>query len=144
MQHLLNKVANTILSYSTNTSRSAIDIVRYYKARFQMEFIFRDGKQYTGLNDSQTRSEEKIFNHENYAMAAVNISKSIIRQVIDKDPPCSCSIQEIKTELFNRFMLERIFTNYDIDPELKIIANRNVKYEILIKSLLKYFLVLLI
>ncbi|MBK7635212.1 MAG: hypothetical protein IPJ13_13730 [Saprospiraceae bacterium] len=40
------QVVNTILYYSTNTSQDAIDIVRYYKARFQMEFIFRDGKQY--------------------------------------------------------------------------------------------------
>ncbi len=36
------QVVNTILYYSTNTSRDAIDAVRYYKARFQMEFIFRD------------------------------------------------------------------------------------------------------
>ena len=113
------QVANTILYYSTNTSRSAIDIVRYYRARFQMEFIFRDGKQFTGLDDCQARSVEKIHNHVNYAMTAVNISKAIIRQGIKKDQPCSCSIQDIKTELFNQFLLERIFINYDIDPELQ-------------------------
>ena len=113
------QVVNTILYYSTNTSRCAIDIVRYYRARFQMEFIFRDGKQFTGLADCQARSEAKIHNHVNYAMTAVNISKAIIRQGIEKDQSCSCSIQGIKTELFNRFLLERIFINYDIDPELQ-------------------------
>jgi len=123
------QVANTILYYSTNTSRCAIDIVRYYRARFQMEFIFRDGKQFTGLADCQARSVEKILNHVNYAMTAVNISKAIIRQGIDKDQPCSCSIQDIKTELFNRFLLERIFINYDIDPELQ--NNSELKRKIL-------------
>jgi len=123
------QVANTILYYSTNTSRCAIDIVRYYRARFQMEFIFRDGKQFTGLADCQARSVEKIHNHVNYAMTAVNISKAIIRQGIDKDQPCSCSIQDIKTELFNRFLLERIFINYDIDPELQ--NNSELKRKIL-------------
>lgn len=123
------QVANTILYYSTNTSRCAIDIVRYYRARFQMEFIFRDGKQFTGLADCQARSVEKIHNHVNYAMTAVNISKAIIRQGIDKDQPCSCSIQDIKTEFFNRFLLERIFINYDIDPELQ--NNSELKRKIL-------------
>ena len=113
------QITNTILYYSTNTSRNAIEIVRYYRARFQMEFIFRDGKQFTGLDNCQARSEAKIYNHVNYAMTAVNIAKAIIREDIGKDQPCSCSIQDIKTELFNRFLLERIFINYAVDPELQ-------------------------
>ena len=52
-------------------------------------------------------------------MTAVKVSKAIIRQGIEKDQPCSCSIQDIKTELFNRFFLKRIFIKYDIDPELQ-------------------------
>jgi hypothetical protein len=51
-------------------------------------------------------------------MTAVNVAKAIIRQGIEKDQPCSCSIQDIKTELFNQFLLERIFINYGIEPEL--------------------------
>ncbi len=74
------EVTNTILYFSTNTSRDSIDIVRYYKARFQMEFIFRDGKQFMGLDNCQARSEEKVHNHVNHAMTAVNIAKAIIRQ----------------------------------------------------------------
>jgi hypothetical protein len=112
-------VVNTILYFSTNTQRSGIDVVRYYKARFQMEFIFRDSKQFTGLENCQARSEEKIYNHVNYAMTAVNVAKGIIRQQTPKDKPLSCSIQDIKTELFNQFFLDRIFINYAIDPELK-------------------------
>lgn len=123
------EVTNTILYFSTNTSRDSIDIVRYYKARFQMEFIFRDGKQFTGLENCEARSVEKIHNHVNYAMTAVNIAKAIIRQGIEKDQPCSCSIQDIKTELFNQFLLERIFINYGIEPELQ--KNNELKRKIL-------------
>lgn len=123
------EVVKTILYFSTNTSRDGIDIVRYYKARFQMEFIFRDGKQFTGLADCQARSAEKIYNHVNYAMTAVNISKALIRQGIEKDQPFSCSIQDVKTELFNRFLLERIFINYKICPELQ--NNLDLKRKIL-------------
>ena len=123
------QVANTILYYSTNIYRDGIDIVRYYKARFQMEFIFRDGKQFTGLDNCQARSVEKIHNHVNYAMTAVNVAKAIIRKDIKKDQPTSCSIQDIKTELFNQFLLERIFINYNIDPELQ--KNNELKRKIL-------------
>jgi hypothetical protein len=62
-------------------------------------------------------------------MTSVNISKAIIRQGIEKDQPCSCSIQDIKTELFNQFLLERIFINYDIDPYLQ--KNIELKRKIL-------------
>ena len=62
-------------------------------------------------------------------MTAVNIAKAIIRQDIEKDQPCSCSIQDIKTELFNQFLLERIFINYGIDPELQ--KNNELKRKIL-------------
>ncbi len=123
------KVTNTILYFSTNTSRDSIDIVRYYKARFQMELIFRDDKQFTGLDNFQARSVEKIHNHVNYAMTAVNVVKAIIRQGIEKDQPCSCSIQYIKTELFNQFLLERIFINYGNEPELQ--KNNELKRKIL-------------
>jgi hypothetical protein len=38
-----------VLLFSTDVSLLAWDIVRYYKARYQIEFIFRDAKQFTGL-----------------------------------------------------------------------------------------------
>jgi hypothetical protein len=113
------QVKETIIYYSTNLQRSGEKIVEYYKARFQMEFIFRDGKQHTGLADCQARSEEKIYNHVNYSMTAVNLAKGIIRQGLAKDEVKSCSIQDIKTELFNQYLLERIFCNFAISTELK-------------------------
>ena len=35
----------------------------YYKARFQIEFVFRDAKQYTGLLDCQSCKKEAIHTH---------------------------------------------------------------------------------
>jgi DDE superfamily endonuclease len=39
------------LLFSTDIALSAKTIYRYYKARFQIEFLFRDAKQFTGLSD---------------------------------------------------------------------------------------------
>lgn len=37
--------------FSTDTAMSASDIVRIYHSRFQIEFLLRDAKQNTGLED---------------------------------------------------------------------------------------------
>jgi Transposase DDE domain len=45
--------------FSTDVSLSAQTIYRYYQARFQIAFLFRDAKQFTGLSDGQARSASK-------------------------------------------------------------------------------------
>ena len=61
--------------YSTDTQLDAKTIVKYYKARFQIEFVFRDAKQHTGLADCQSRKKEAIHNHINAAFATLNLIK---------------------------------------------------------------------
>ena len=39
--------------FSTKTSMSGEDVLRTYRSRFQIEFCFRDAKQYTGLTHCQ-------------------------------------------------------------------------------------------
>jgi len=50
-------------------------IYEYYKIRFQIEFLFRDAKQFTGLNHCQARSKEKIYFHINTSLTAVSVAK---------------------------------------------------------------------
>jgi hypothetical protein len=63
------------LLYSTDLDLSATDILRYYKARFQIEFLFRDAKQGAGLSHCQARSVEALHFHWNAALCAVNLAK---------------------------------------------------------------------
>jgi hypothetical protein len=46
-------------------------MVRYYQARFQIEFLFRDAKQFTGLMACQARSEEALLKSFNASFAAL-------------------------------------------------------------------------
>jgi hypothetical protein len=62
-------------------------------------------------------------------MTAVNVAKGIIRKGMKKDEICVLSIQDVKTELFNQFLLERIFINYGISSEL--LKNIDLKRNIL-------------
>lgn len=64
-----------VLLYSTDSKLSGRDIVRYYRARFQIEFLFRDAKGATGLNDCQSRHAKAIDFHWNAAFCSLNLAK---------------------------------------------------------------------
>src|SRR5659263_294584 len=62
------------LLFSTNSNQAPIDVVDIYHTRFQIEFGFRDAKQFAGLENSQARSGNKLNFHFNTALTTVNIA----------------------------------------------------------------------
>jgi len=61
--------------FSTDVNIDAKDILTFYKSRFQIEFIFRDAKQFTGLADCQARDLTKLDFHFNACLLALNLAK---------------------------------------------------------------------
>jgi len=49
-----------VLLFGTDLSLSAVQLVNYYSLRFQIEFNFRDAKQYWGLEDFVNISEPAV------------------------------------------------------------------------------------
>jgi hypothetical protein len=49
----------------------ALTMCCYYGLLFQVEFLIRNAKQYTGLEDCEARSKEKLHTHFNVAFSAV-------------------------------------------------------------------------
>jgi Transposase DDE domain len=70
-----------VLLFSTDVELAGEDIYRFYKAPFQIEFLFRDAKQWTGLCDCQARDQQALHFHFNASLSAVNLSKLEARQV---------------------------------------------------------------
>ena len=70
--------------FSTDINLPATEIYRFYKARFQIEFPFRDAKQFTGLLDCQARCEQSLHFHFNASMAALNLIKMKDRQLTER------------------------------------------------------------
>jgi hypothetical protein len=77
--HYLNlkgdKIKVTKIHFSRNLKQKSLEILTYYKARFQIEFLFRDGKQFVGVNTCEARSENKINFHVNTSLTVVNLAK---------------------------------------------------------------------
>ena len=61
--------------FSTDLELEVVKIYQYYVARFQIEFIFRDAKGFTGLTDFQTRDARRIHFHINASLTALNVAK---------------------------------------------------------------------
>ena len=95
------------LLFSTDIALSAQTIYRYYKARFQIEFLFRDAKQFTGLSDCQARSANKLRFHFNASLSAVSFAKLEARQIADKRG-VPFSMASLKRRCFNQHLLDRI------------------------------------
>ncbi len=117
------QVTITKMFFSTDIHMEGHCILSYYRARFQMEFNFRDAKQFTGLENGQARSEKKIHFHVNASLTAASIAKCIQRTGLDKGDQVRYSISDITTELFNYRLLKRVFLIYRIDPNIKLNTN---------------------
>lgn len=114
----IGNVAVTKMFYSTDLSMNAQQIFQYYRARFQIEFLYRDAKQYTGLEHCQARDEKKLHFHFNASLTAISLGKIIIRDQTMREQKMCLSIADVKTELMNRKMIVRIFSMYGFDPNL--------------------------
>ena len=93
--------------FSTDVDLDALKLYRYYKARFQIEFLFRDAKQFTGLSDCQARSKGKLDFHFNASLSAVTFAKLEARQA-SGDGDASFSMASLKRQAFNQHLLDRI------------------------------------
>jgi len=106
----------TALLFCTDINCAALDILRYYKARFQIEFVFRDAKQYTGLCDCQATSEAKLGFHFNASLTTLNLLRLEDRQQAGEGAGRNViSIASWKTRKFNAHLLERFSCHLGLD-----------------------------
>ncbi len=118
------------LYFSTDVSMDASDVLLYYQSRYQIEFLYRDGKQHTGLNDSQARSENKLHFQFNASLTSLNIAKAIHWLSISKEDRKAFSMSDIKTMNHNTLLLKRFIDVFGIRPYS--IKNQNYVKELIL------------
>ena len=110
------------LLFSTDTTLDSLRLYEYYKSRFQIEFIFRDAKQFTGLCDCQSRQQQSLDFHFNASLAALNIAKleqqSTPSETGEETMPQSFSMATYKRLALNGHLLERFISMLGLDPTL--------------------------
>jgi hypothetical protein len=94
---------------STDTALQEAVVLRYYRLRFQIEFLLRDAKSYTGLEPCQARREEKLYNHLNMALLSVSVIKWLVWAGLPSKEQVPFSMRSVKTWFMNKFLIETIF-----------------------------------
>ena len=84
-------------------------IIVLYRARFSMEFPFRDGKQFAGLSECQSRQVEALHFHWNMALMAVSAVRLSQLQDQRAGPLVFCMDDE-KRRAYNASFAERILS----------------------------------
>jgi hypothetical protein len=98
------------LFFSTDVDLPANDILAFYQARFQIEFCFRDAKQFSGLLDCQSRQSQAIHFHWNMAFLVVTLTRLEQLSLYPHDLDSFVfSIEDVKRRAYNEFFAERIF-----------------------------------
>ena len=110
------------LLYSTDTMLDAMKLIKYYKARFQIEFLFRDAKQYTGLTHCQSLRKEAINMQVNASLTALNLLKIEDRKEKLTNEASVISIASWKRRKFNQHLMDRLFKELGLDVSCKKVS----------------------
>jgi hypothetical protein len=106
---------------STDIKLSGTDVYIYYTKRYQIEFLFRDAKQFTGLEHCQSRSESRLHFHFNTALTTVSLAKARYHLSMPIEQRTPFSMNDITTQHSNEMMVDLIFSECGIDPHNPII-----------------------
>ncbi|WP_152591186.1 transposase [Nostoc sphaeroides] len=76
--NLKTNARSHVILFSSDLKLSSEKIIDYYKLRFQIEFNFRDAKQFWGLEDFMNIGQTAVTNAANLAFFMVNLSHHLL------------------------------------------------------------------
>jgi hypothetical protein len=104
------------LFFSTDLEAQPMHVLEQYRCRFQIEFLYRDAKQFTGLTQCQSTNQTKVENHVNMALTTVSAAKVVHWLPIPKEERPPFSMMNIKNYYYNQLLLERFSIALGLNP----------------------------
>jgi putative transposase len=96
-----------VILFSTDLEQAYDKIIKFYSLRFQIEFNFRDAKQYWGLEDFMNVKETAVTNAANLSFFMVNFSYALVQPFRQQNP--EFSILDLKSHYHGcRYAIETI------------------------------------
>jgi hypothetical protein len=84
--NLKNQRRGHVVLFSSDIDLTYDQIIDYYSLRFQIEFNFRDAKQYWGLEDFMNVSKTAVTNAANLSLFMVNLTQPLLREFRQVSP----------------------------------------------------------
>jgi hypothetical protein len=91
-------------------------LIDLYVVRFQIEFLFRDSKQFTGLLDCQARAASALDFHFNASLATLNLVRAADLGMQQEQAPHGFSMVSWKQCQFNERLLDVFMEQFALDP----------------------------
>lgn len=89
-----------VILFSSDLELGYEKLIDYYRLRFQIEFNFRDAKQYWGLEDFMVVNETPVYNSAHLAMLMINLSQVLMRALRENCP--AFSVNDLKAHCRGR------------------------------------------
>ena len=119
--HLKTGKRGHIVLFSTDLNLSAAQMVDYYSLRFQIEFNFRDAKQYWGLEDFMNIRPTAVSNAVNLSFLMVNLSIALLKPYRQDNP--AFSIRDLKAQFQARRYLDETIKMLPNPPNEHLISH---------------------
>lgn len=78
-----------VLLFSSDLALAWATLIEYYGLRFQIEFNFRDAKQYWGLEDFMHTNPTAVTNAANLSLFMVNLVERVLQDMRERHPTMS-------------------------------------------------------
>ena len=107
-----------VLLFSDDLELASETLIHYYSLRFQIEFDFRDAKQYWGLEDFMNIKEAQVGNFANFSLFMVTFSRLLSAKIEGLDRG---SMLDLKTIFRARKYTRRILNSLGKNGEAFLI-----------------------
>ena len=120
---VINKQGAYKVIYSTDLSLTAEEALNIYELRFQIEFLFRDAKQHTGLGHAQVLDSKGQEYFANASMSTLNILR--LEQRLDtlnrgvNPAQQRFSIGSVKLRKYNEFMIKKFLSCLGVTEDVE-------------------------
>lgn len=104
-----------VILFSSDLDLAYDRLIEYYSLRFQIEFNFRDAKQYWGLEDFMNVQETQVTNAFNLSFFMVNVSHRLLRDLRCYQP--DAGVLDLKTFFRSRRYVSEVIKTLDLDPQ---------------------------
>lgn len=116
--HQITKQVSRNIIFTNDLTLDALKIIKYYSLRFQIEFDFRDAKQFYGLADFKNYKETQVTNAVNIAFTMTTVGKLVLEKYKHKLDCQSMGIIDLKTVFRTQKCAEILLNDISLDPDI--------------------------
>ena len=110
-----------VILFSSDLDLSCDRLIDFYSLRFQIEFNFRDAKQYWGLEDFMSINETPVTNALNLSFLMVNVSQRLLQDLRHSHP--DAGVLDLKTLFRSRRYVTEVIKSLAEKPDAILIQH---------------------